>query len=148
MDHLYYTNACCLEDFFLPLIVVLIAIDLCSTQWLSHTRCSQITRPDDRHHQTTALRAFKPVIQNRYYIVPNKRAGREGKKRTLDLVRFRWNLQAQPSNTQGMCPENLIQIGWMVAEIWLVKVTSRGHVYSALYSKYVIFSWTFLGDQS
>ena len=70
-----------------------------------------------------------------YRISPNKRAGRRGRKRTLNLVSFQWNSQGGLLNSLPLSANNLIRIGSVVSEIWPVKVKSRGRVDS---SKHVI----------
>ena len=61
-----------------------------------------------------------------YRIVPNKHAGRIGRKRTLDLAQFRWYLQYELLHTLATSAGNLIEIGWVVAEVQAYKVKSRG----------------------
>ena len=76
---------------------------------------------------------YKQLIHSpvKYRIVLNKRSGRGGMKRTQGLVRSQWNWLPKPLNALGICPENLIEIGQVVPEIWLVKVKSQGRVYSS-----------------
>ena len=46
-----------------------------------------------------------------YRIVPNKRAGRVSRKRTLRPIQFQWNLQAELMYTYSLRGKNLIEVG-------------------------------------
>ena len=84
-------------------------------------------------------------LDHRYRISLNKRAGRGGRKQTPTLVWLQWKWQAQPLNTLALSGEILIEIGFVVVEIWPVKVKSRGRVYSSRHiyiAKYgMSFQW-------
>ncbi len=64
-----------------------------------------------------------------YRIVLNKCAGRRGRKRSLNLVQFQWNLEYKLLNTLAIYADNLIEISSAVAEIQPYNIKSRGCVY-------------------
>ena len=76
--------------------------------------------PHPHTHNTVSTWYFI-VINCIYCISLNKRAGRRGRKWALNHIRFQCNW-----DTSTRSAENLIQIGWVVFEIWPGKIKSRG----------------------
>ena len=67
-----------------------------------------------------------PQGLEQYRIVPNKRAGRVGRKWANRPVQFQWNLLRELVNTYTVCGTNLVKIGWMVPELRPLKLKSSG----------------------
>ena len=66
------------------------------------------------------------------YIIPQIAPNSCEWKRTLIFVRFQLTSQCGPLNTLTLGGKNMIQISWIVPEIWPVKLKSRGaRIYSS-----------------
>ena len=60
---------------------------------------------------SSAFLAEGVLSSSAYRKVPNKRAGRVGRIRTLRLDWCHWNLAIELPNTIARCPKNMVQIG-------------------------------------
>ena len=62
-----------------------------------------------------------------YRIVAKKHAGCRGKWCTLNPVWFQRNSQQKFQSTLALSRERFIEMYWILAELWLMKVKSQGH---------------------